>query len=73
MDDTEPGLYNRSAAVYLNVADAMDRAALWTEIKDASNGQPLNKAIVAAYDVSKVPGRSYKRAPPRPYPMAPTW
>ena len=42
--------YNRNAAVYLNVADAMDRAALWTEIKDASNGQPLDKAMVAAYD-----------------------
>ena len=61
MDDTEPGLYNRDEAVYLNVADAMDRGALWTEIKDASNGQPLNKAIVAAYDISTVPGKSYRK------------
>ena len=37
---------------YLNVADAMDRGALWTEIKDASNGQPLDKALVAAYNAN---------------------
>ena len=40
MNATGPS-YARIAAVYLNVADAMDRGALWTEVKDASNGQPL--------------------------------
>jgi len=51
-----------TGTVYLNVAAAMDRGALWTEIKDAANGQPLDKALVAAYDISTRPGRSYRRA-----------
>jgi hypothetical protein len=45
-----------TGTVYLNVADAMDRGALWTEIKDASNGQPLDKAWWPT--TSSVPSRA---------------
>ncbi len=40
------------AAVYLNVARAMQRAALAVEVKDATNGSPIAGAFVAAHDIS---------------------
>lgn len=52
---------NMTGTVYLNVADAMDRGALWAEVKDAATGEPLAYSAVAAYDSSTVAGRLYRR------------
>ncbi|HSV85246.1 MAG TPA: S8 family serine peptidase [Levilinea sp.] len=43
-----------SQAVYLNVAEALDRMALMVEVKDALNGLPVPGAVVRMIDANNV-------------------
>jgi subtilisin family serine protease len=48
-NNSHGGQYDMSSAVYLDVADAMERFAWWQPVSDAVTGLPLAGATVSAY------------------------
>lgn len=48
-DNTHGDYHSMQNAVYLNVAGAMNRGAIWGRLNDAVTGLPLEKARMAAY------------------------
>lgn len=52
-DGSKGSDYSMEGARYLNVARAMDRGALLVMAVDATNGMPLQNAVVYAYDAAR--------------------